>query len=116
MFVHTSHTLHMLVSVPHKEKNILVVLIAVHIQLYNVYSNVDLANMFYISSQEREISVPILSLSAFLRSCIKLAVPRARVRKRLGMRERKTRHARPSLLVSIIPCAPQGPEKENSSR
>ena len=41
--------------------------------------------MINISSQEREISVPICSRSAFPRSCIKFAFPRVRVP---GTRER----------------------------
>ena len=44
-------------------KNVLVVLIAVH---KIVYSNIDLENMFFNSSQEHEISIPIFSCSAFL--------------------------------------------------
>ena len=45
-----------------------------------------------ISSQERKFSVPILS-----RSCLKFAVPRARVPKLPGTPECETRNARPSL-------------------
>ena len=41
-----------------------------------------------ISSQEREFSVPILSRSKFLRSCIKFALLRARVPKIPGTQER----------------------------
>ena len=53
-----------------------------------VYSNIDLASVSFISSQECEISVPIL-----LRSCTKFAFPRACVPKMPGTRERKTRNA-----------------------
>ena len=52
--------------------NILDVLIAVHTIVSTVYSNIDLANMFFISSQKREIIVSILSRSAFL---YKICVP-----------------------------------------
>ena len=44
--------------------------------------------LFYISPQEREISVPILSRSAFPHSCTKFAFPRAHVPKMPGMWER----------------------------
>ena len=47
--------------------------------------------LFYISPQECEISVPILSRSAFPRSCTKFAFPRARVPKMSGALE--CRHA-----------------------
>ena len=57
--------------------------------------------LFYISPQEREISVPILSRSAFPRSCTKFAFPRARVPKMPGTRERKTKNARPPLEFSL---------------
>ena len=51
----------------------------------------------FISAQEREFSVPILSCSGLLRSCIKFAFPRACVPKMPGAQERETRNARPSL-------------------
>ena len=62
--------------------------------------------MFFISSQKREISVPILSRFAFLYnfafplSCTNLRsrVP-ARNARTLGTRERKARNERPSLVV-----------------
>ena len=50
-------------------KNVLVVLIAVH---KIVYSNIDLENMFFISSQEHEISIPIFCVP---RSCTKFMLP-----------------------------------------
>ena len=46
------------------------------------------AGMFTITPQEREISVPVSSRSAFPRSCTKFAFPRARVPKMPGTRER----------------------------
>ena len=72
-----------------------------HLQLMT--SNLILTKriLFYISPQEREISVPILSRSAFPRSCTKFAFPRARVPKMPGTRERETKNARPSLYIGF---------------
>ena len=47
-----------------------------------------------VSLQEREFSVPIISRSAFPRSCIKFAVPRARAPKMHGTRERGSAETR----------------------
>ena len=51
--------------------------------------------------QAREISVPTSSRSAFLRALKKIAFPRARVPKTPGTRERKSRNARPALVLSL---------------
>ena len=56
-------------------------------------------DMFYISPQEREIRVPILSRSVFPWSCTEFAFPRARVPKMPGKQERESRNAGPSLVV-----------------
>ena len=42
------------------------------------------AGMFTIAPQEREVSVPVSSRSAFPRSCTKFEFPRARVPKMPG--------------------------------
>ena len=47
-----------------------------------------------VSLQEREFSVPIISRSAFPRSCIKFAFPRARAPKMHGTRERGSAETR----------------------
>ena len=57
------------------------------------------AGMFTIAPQEREVSVPVSSRSAFPRSCTKFEFPRARVPKMPGTRERKSRNARPPLVL-----------------
>ena len=67
------------------------------------------AGMFTITPQERKISVPVSSRSAFPQSCTKFAFPRARVPKMPGTRERgsararerKSRNARPPLALSL---------------
>ena len=69
------------------EKYMLLVLIAVNTILK---SNIDLVIMFFISSQEREISVPILSCSVVPRSCKKFAFLRARGPNMPGSREHET--------------------------
>ena len=51
-----------------------------------------------ISPQERKISVPILSRSAFPRSCTKFVFPRARV----FLKRQERRNARPSLLTLLF--------------
>ena len=53
-----------------------------------------------ISSQEHEFSVPILSRSVFLSSCIKFSFPRARVTKIPVTRVCQTRNVSPSLVFN----------------
>ena len=71
-----------------------------HLQVMTPHLILTKRILFYISPQEHKISVPILSLSAFLRSCTKFAFSRARVSKMPGTRERgkrETKKGRPSL-------------------
>ena len=68
--------------------------------------------MSRLSAQEREFSVPILSHSAFPRSCIKFVFRRARIPKMPGTREREAWNARPSLLDTIMICQVLGFKEE----
>ena len=60
-----------------------------HLQVMTPYLLLTTQILFYISPQECEISVPILSRSALPRSCTKFAFPRARVPKMSGTLERR---------------------------